>query len=356
VAKSQPPESIDQRRFEKIVVEGTIQLLAERAEETPYTVIINCVDPLLAKHGFFHLLDPGIDVKSVLEKHLDQEFKLVPGSLGSVSGQLWWFTEASLPKHLSHLPLYERVEQTVLRILRKQGRVTFTDVWKKVGEAFPNALTTDSTSIKDALKTYARPVASGNWLLKPEIGQRESQHNEIIGILAEVGLKRGFKIWVGVPEQAHSTGGIVGVKKLKSYVTANPKQFTGISDLNAVRNIDLLWIKNGGTIAASFDVEATTPLTEALRRGSNLPHDCPKYLVLPDERSQTLIRKMRSPLFDQHFREASWKVLFFDELRGRYKDLKAGKVKIEDVAEKKTLETVRQPSRTTNQITLEFPE
>ena len=47
------PMEIDEVRFENIVVETTIALLAERAEPTPYTIIINYIDPILAKNGFF---------------------------------------------------------------------------------------------------------------------------------------------------------------------------------------------------------------------------------------------------------------------------------------------------------------
>ena len=84
------PEEIDEKRFEKIVVETTIGLLAERAEETPYTQIINFIDPVLAKNGYFSSLETGLDVKKVLEKHLGKELILVDSKIGGATGKLWW--------------------------------------------------------------------------------------------------------------------------------------------------------------------------------------------------------------------------------------------------------------------------
>ena len=59
---------------------------------------------------------------------------------------------------LKEIPLTERVEQTVLRSSSRKGRVTFTDAWEAVSIQFPKSLTSDSTSIKEALEQYARPV------------------------------------------------------------------------------------------------------------------------------------------------------------------------------------------------------
>ena len=89
------PEEIDEKRFEKIVVETSIALLAERAEETPYTQIINFIDPILAKNGYFSSLETGLDVKKVLEKHLGKEFVLVDSKIGGAIGKLWWLKEPS---------------------------------------------------------------------------------------------------------------------------------------------------------------------------------------------------------------------------------------------------------------------
>ena len=133
-------EEIDETRFDHIVVETTKELLAERGEPTPYTIIINYIDPMLYKHGFFLALHTGLDVKTVLKNHIGKEFILVPANIGDVEGELWWFKDTSIIPHFE-IPLSERVEQTVLRKLVSEVKVTFTQVWEAVSIEFPNSLT-----------------------------------------------------------------------------------------------------------------------------------------------------------------------------------------------------------------------
>jgi putative DNA methylase len=154
------PEEIDEKRFEKIVVETTVGLLAERAEETPYTQIINFIDPVLAKNGYFSSLETGLDVKKVLEKHLGKEFILIDSKMGGATGKLWWLAEPR--RYIKYdIPLSERVEETVYRELLSKGKVTFTQVWEAISTKFPNSLTSDSSKIMDALVQYARKVPGG---------------------------------------------------------------------------------------------------------------------------------------------------------------------------------------------------
>lgn len=81
--------------------------------------------------------------------------------------------------------------------------------------------------------------------------------------------------------------------------------------------IDLLWISKN-TIKAAFEIESTTGMTSALLRGSNLDKDIPKFLVIPEEREIQLQNKMASPLFEQHFINDNWQVLYFDAIRNGY--------------------------------------
>jgi 16S rRNA G966 N2-methylase RsmD len=349
IVKAEAPEEIDEKRFDKIVADTTVELLAERAEPTPYTMIINYIDPVLAKNGYFSSLHTGLDVKSVLKNHIGKEFKLVEERIGGVKGQLWWFNDPKMVNRLKEIPLSERVEQTVLRLLQKKGKVTFTDAWEAVSIEFPNSLTSDSTSIKEALEQYARQISGGYWLLKPQVNQRVTQHNEIIAVLAEAGEALGHKIWIGKKEQSGYAEGIIGTKKnLKSYVTADLSRASSIVDIDTVEMIDLLWIKSKNIIAA-FEVESTTTMTSGLVRGSNLPADVPKYLVIPEEREAQLKRKMKSPMFSERFELDRWKVLFFDALRTNYKKLKNEEVSLDDLADlKANPRVVREPGVTYN--------
>ena len=45
-------EEITEERFRRIVIEKCREVIAERAEPMPYTILINHVDPELARRGF----------------------------------------------------------------------------------------------------------------------------------------------------------------------------------------------------------------------------------------------------------------------------------------------------------------
>jgi len=310
-------EEITEEKFRKIVIETCKEVIAERAEPTPYTILVNYVDPVLARHGLFSTLNTGLDVKTVLEEAQGIDFELVPSKLGSASGKQWWFKDPIFARRLKETPLSERVEQTVLRVLQSQGKITFTDVWDSVSREFPNSLTSDSTSIKEALETYARQVGNGFWMLREDIRVRIQSHSEIIALLANVGRGRGFDIWIGRREQRDIAGGLAANVKLSSLVTKTPSSLVGVTNPKEVLLMDLLWLK-GNEVIYAFEVESTTTMTSGLQRGSNLPHDTPKIMVIPEERRGDFTRKMQSPLFNENFKKSEWSLLYFDMLRNVY--------------------------------------
>lgn len=321
VKGSHPLEEITEERFRRFVIETCREVIAERAEPTPYTILINYVDPKLAKYGFFGTLHTGLDVKTVLEEAVGTEFKLVPSKIGSVSGMLWWFNDPVFVARLKEVPLTERVEQTVLRALNEKGRVTFTEVWDAVSRQFPNSLTSDSTSIKEALEIYARKVGPGYWMLREDVKQRVRSHSEMIALLARIGAKRGYDIWIGKPEQGAIAEGLGDGVQLASLVTIQPKSVVGVKNLKDVLLMDLLWFK-GTEVVCAFEVESTTTMTSALQRGSNLPADTARVMVLPEERKTDFDRKMQAPLFHEYYVKDGWRLLYFDRLREEFSKAK----------------------------------
>ncbi|MGP8239331.1 MAG: hypothetical protein ACLQVW_28500 [Limisphaerales bacterium] len=311
---ARPMEEISEERFRRIVIETCREVIAQRAEPTPYTILINQVDPVLAKRGLFGTLNTGLDVKTVLEESIGQDFTLVEAKMGAASGQLWWFADKTFVARLEAVPLTERVEATVFRSLHEKGRVTFTEVWDIVAREFPNSLTSDSTSITEALERYGRKVSGGAWMLKEEIRLHLSRHNELIGLLAKIGAARGHGIWVGQNEQPRIAGGLAGEIRLRELVTGRPDSLSGVKNLPPVLNMDLLWLE-GSKVVRAFEVECTTTMTSGLQRGSNLPADVPKTMVIPEEREADFERKMRSPLFGEHFQNGGWTLIYFNALR-----------------------------------------
>ncbi len=319
---AQQPGVMEDQRFERIVVETAKRIIAERGEPTPYTILINAIDPELAKNGHFRETTGGLDVRKVLEKHLDQEFVLVSVLLGDKKGEAWWFKNPSTISHLESVPLDERVEQTVLRKLQAQGKVTFTDMWKAISEEFPNSLTTDVTSIRDALETYARKSGREEWLIKENFKQApvKRTHTRMIAILADIGKAKSYGIWIGRREQRDSISeGFPNRQgELRQYLTRD--SLDGIENarnFNDVEFVDILWLK-GKKIVAAFEIETTTAMTEALKRGSNIDPKVLKYMIIPQDREEQLQRKLKSPLFADRFVQDSWKVIYAEKLDSVY--------------------------------------
>jgi len=89
-----------------------------------------------------------------------------------------------------------------------------------------------------------------------------------------------------------------------------------------VLNMDLLWL-DGNEVVRAFEVECTTTMTSGLQRGSNLPASVPKTMIIPEEREDDYQRKMKSPLFSEHFAKDNWTLAYFNALREAFTKTKA---------------------------------
>lgn len=349
------PEDIDALRFEKIVLETAKRVIAERGEPTPYTVLINAIDPELARNGYFSELKSGLDVRFVLEKHVGEEFVLLPVRIGGVKGKAWWFSNPASIPHLKSVPLSERVEQTVLRKLQERGRVTFTEMWSAISDAFPNSLTTDSMSIREALSAYARQVGRGEWMLKDDYRTDNVRrlHTKIIASLAEIGKEKGCEIWVGRREQGDRLAEAFPGRKgdLRQFISRD--HLRDLKDIMYTKDaelIDVLWLQKDQVVAA-FEAEVTTSMTEALKRGSTLSPEIPKYLVIPEEREDQLLRKLESPLFQERFQKDSWKIIFAESLDMAFRKHGA-KVDLDSIVDKRAAKREKDGRSDRNQLPL----
>ena len=88
------------------------------------------------------------------------------------------------------------------------------------------------------------------------------------------------------------------MKKLSKYVTNHNPVFRFIpsTNLDRVKQIDVIW-HDDGRVKFEFEVENTTAITEAIVRGSNIPHDkIRRIIVIPEERERLLHRKLEEPM------------------------------------------------------------
>jgi len=295
-------------------------------------------------------------VKTVLEESVGKEFELVEAKLGGAEGKLWWFADKAFAARLEAVPLTERVEGTVFRCLHEKGRVTFTEVWDTVAREFPNSLTSDSTSITEALELYGRKVSGGAWMLKEEIRLHLSRHSELIAILAKIGQARGHGIWIGQREQREAASGLVEAVRLRDLVTVEgkPAVLEGVGNLRPVLDMDLLWL-DGNEVVRAFEVECTTTMTSGLQRGSNLPASVPKTMAIPEEREKDFGRKMKSPLFREYFEKDNWTLVYFNTLREAFTKTKT-KTSLESLfGKKKSVPVLGQGDESTgNQSLMDF--
>lgn len=130
--------------------------------------------------------------------------------------------------------------------------------------------------------------------LKPE--SRDSI--KIQALLAEIGEKMNFKIWLPKPDRQRianlwtaSTGTLLEILPL-NYDDAT---------LNTIENIDVLWIK-GRSIVRAFEVEHTTSIYSGILRMADLMALQPNlniqaHIVAPIDRKEKVLKEISRPVF-----------------------------------------------------------
>jgi len=292
---------IDKERYERIVVNTVKHLIAERRESVTYSTIINSYPTIFAelkKNGYSFSAPEGIE--EVLRKHLDKEFILedVRDEKGKVIGKKWWLKEKIF---LDRASLSERVEATIIGVLNRRVVVSFDDILEEIFTRFQNALTPDTQSIKSILEEYAEKT-DGKWQLKKEMRLRQSQHDQIIGWLADIGKKIGFEVYADLPEYRG--------KKFDLPLSKDK--------IDRIREIDALWLKNN-EVVYEFEVENSTGISDAIIRGSNLPSTSVKrYIVIPEERKNLLMMKIAEPILKENIEHYRWNFIFYDAFLSFY--------------------------------------
>lgn len=313
--KPKSEEEISEERYKKVVLESAKKILAERGEPTPYTYILNGIYVELKKEGVF--LTGATNVDEVMKEFIHKEFCLINvfDEKGKIMGQKWWFSDPDNVPYLKLVPLTDRVETAIIDVLRRKVKISFDDVLQEIFIKFPNALTPEPYDIKTILKEYASPTKDGKWLLKPSVKQRESEHSKMIYYLAIIGEKLGYKIWIGSKEQSQ----VFESKKLAGLCNVKIKALANLTkeQLERIENIDLLWCK-GSNITSEFEIENTTSITEAIIRGSHIPFEINRYIVIPDERADLLTRKIKEPILEDRIIDDNWNFIYYTKLEEFY--------------------------------------
>jgi DNA modification methylase len=298
----------DRGEFEHFVLTKAIQIIAQRNEPTPFQILFNGLLAEISKAGF-DIEDFDDTIETFLSKHTQDVFLLTDNKT-SKAGNYWWFKD---PKQYIKFPdkkLTDRVEDSILNLLRRKGVVAYDEVLAEIYIKYPNGLTPNITSIAQIVSKYANK-SSDKWIYKGgEVEQEFTKHTEAIKTLIDIGKKMGMKSYVGKREQPEPFGG----KKLRDYADVTNLAHLALDDLVRTRAemVDLLWLKDD-TIQAIIEVENSTNFTSGIQRASNLGETIPKIMVLPDYRDQE-INRIKDPLFVDSFKAHNWSYLKYSDI------------------------------------------
>ncbi len=283
-------------KFENIVKNEAKKVIAERGEPTEISAMIPHIYTEMGKSGMQIDFTGDDQISTIL--HGDGDF------VEMVKNQ-WWLSDGAQTQHKLQTPLSERVETSVISILQSRYKVSYDEVLQSLFEKFPNSLTPNTENIKEYLQQYAGKTSDGKWKINPNMGKEEvtREHTELEKILCKLGVQFGYKVWS--PDHAKD-------QEMKEIC----EDFDlDVPNADRVKNIDVLWIKDG-IVKYAFEVENSTSITSALERCSNIKDVTVKrIMVVPQERKNFLERKKKEPMFIDYFTKDNWKVIWYDKLK-----------------------------------------
>lgn len=137
--------------FENFIVDRAVNIIKARNEATPYQILFNGLLSEISKAGF-DLENFDENIHYFLEKHIDDVFVIEKND--QVYGHLWWIKDYNADEH-GVVPLSERVEKTVLLLLKERKALTLEEVLGEIFSKYPNGLTPDIKKIDEYIKKYA---------------------------------------------------------------------------------------------------------------------------------------------------------------------------------------------------------
>lgn len=298
----------EQDEFEYFVINKAIEILALRNEPTPFLFLFNGLLTAISSEGF-DLEDFDENVKQILDKNIGKVFELTENS-STQTGKFWWFINPSEHIKYPDRHLTERVEESIISLLRRRTSITLDDALAVIFKKYPNGLTPDVKSITSVLQKYAK-MSGGRWLYNTlELEKDFTKHTEIIYKLIGIGKKLKYKSFVGKREQPEP----IKNKKLSDFCdfTSLNNHIENETARKRIEMIDLIWMKDG-KFNVVIEVENSTNFTSGIQRASNLPNDILKIMIIPDHREKELNR-ISDPLFKDSFKSHNWKYILYSDI------------------------------------------
>ena len=298
----------DKDEFEHFALTKAIEIIASRNEPTPYQFLFNGILAEISSAGF-DLEDFDSNIQHILEKQVGKTFTIETNG-DNKAGNYWWFIN---PKNHIKYPdrlLTDRVEETIIALLRRKTAVSLDDVLGEIFKKYPNGLTPDIKSIDKVLKKYATQ-SGGKWLYRSmEMEAEYTKHTEILYFLSEIGHKLGYQVFIGKREQSEQ----YNKNRLSDFADLQDVDFLPLEKgkIDRIAMIDMLWIKDN-QIEHIIEVENTTKFTSGIQRASNVDLKIPKLMVIPDKRKDEFLGT-NDPLFVENFKRYNWKYIFYSEI------------------------------------------
>ena len=298
----------DKAEFEHFVLTKAIEIIGLRNEPTPYQFLFNGILTEISSAGF-DLEDFDSNIQHILEKQVGEIFTIKTNG-DNKAGNYWWFANPNNHIKYPDRLLSDRVEDSIVALLRRKTAVSLDDVLGDIFKRYPNGLTPDIKSIDKILKKYATP-SNGKWLYRQmELEAEYTKHTEMLYYLSEIGHKMGYQVFVGKREQSENYNG----KKLYEFTDLQDLSFLSLDKdkIDRIAMIDMLWLKNN-EIQCIIEVENTTKFTSGIQRASNVEIETPKLMVIPDKRKDEFLG-ITDPLFTDNFKKYNWKYIYYSEV------------------------------------------
>lgn len=129
----------------------------------------------------------------------------------------------------------------------------------------------------------------------------DQSHTNVQGWLRDLGQALGFDVWIASNDRSRACGeGRLGDGCLERL----PAAIEGAAGGDAVRLIDVLWLRND-RVAAAFEVEHSTSIYSGIVRmldlalGSAIDHETKYFLVAPDRREADVRAQLARPAFSR---------------------------------------------------------
>lgn len=305
----------DKSGLKHFIIQKTIELIAKRAEITPYENIINGLIPEMLQAGYMNPKDYQGEILRILTEQEGEGkiFKRIPNDK-TKAGDFWWFQKSEDYINYPDRPLQDRVEETVLSILRRNVTVKLDDVLSELFRTYPNGLTPDPRGIKYVLEKYAYK-ASDKWRIKDTVKLESTKHTEVIKQIALIGKKAKAIVFIGKREQHEHCGDKVLLREIADIVNLDVLNSRYDKErIERIEMIDAVWLSEmDNSIECVFEVENSTGFMSAIQRASNIEQSIPKFMIIPNKRENELCNIVDT-LFVNSFIDNNWNYITYDSI------------------------------------------